>query len=187
MNSNGRNAVMTRVLALLLGAVTVCGCSVLEDPGTTGTTAPPTTTTSPPTTLGDVEVDAPLGTVDYPEVLCEPVDIPDTNFASGRPDLLGPSDALALAAANVVELRSLGVAVVLRIVGHTDSRPTTFPGGNQGLSEARARSVRDFLVGVGVDPAWIVEVAGVADREPIPGGDDVNRRVEVIPVCPPKR
>ena len=68
------------------------------------------------------------------------------------------------------------------IIGYTDARPTAFPGGNQRLSEARARSVRDALIGRGV--VGIADVEGRGDREPVDLGTTEaahrrNRRVEV--------
>ncbi len=67
------------------------------------------------------------------------------------------------------------------IVGHTDATgPDSY---NQGLSERRARSAQNFLVGEGVAPGRL-RSAGRGETEPIASNDDEagqsqNRRVEV--------
>lgn len=75
----------------------------------------------------------------------------------------------------------------VRVVGHTDSVPvqTSNPfRSNQGLSEARARTIADLLVAAGV-PAGLVTSEGKAATEPIADngtreGRARNRRVEII-------
>lgn len=75
----------------------------------------------------------------------------------------------------------------VRVVGHTDSVPvqTSNPfQSNQGLSEARARTIADLLVKAGV-PAGLVTSEGKAAVEPIADnatreGRARNRRVEII-------
>lgn len=71
------------------------------------------------------------------------------------------------------------------VTGHTDSQPIRSPRfpSNWHLSEERARTVRDLLVGRGVEPAR-VRAEGRADGEPVvandtPGNRELNRRVEV--------
>lgn len=73
------------------------------------------------------------------------------------------------------------------IVGHTDIRPTNFPGGNQGLSEARAQAVAAELIDRGIDPARISTI-GRGATEPARVGtteDDhqENRRALVTTLC----
>jgi outer membrane protein OmpA-like peptidoglycan-associated protein len=70
----------------------------------------------------------------------------------------------------------------LRIEGHTDS--TGSPDYNQGLSERRAASVRDFLAGQGIDWQRMMSVGYGLTR---PVGDNAtaqgrakNRRVEIV-------
>jgi outer membrane protein OmpA-like peptidoglycan-associated protein len=69
----------------------------------------------------------------------------------------------------------------LLIVGHTDSAGTS--GYNQTLSERRARSASDFLVGQGVS-AGRLRSSGRGETEPVStngteAGRQLNRRVEV--------
>ena len=72
-----------------------------------------------------------------------------------------------------------GIAVVAE--GHTDSTgPDTY---NQGLSERRAKSVRDYLVAGGIDASRI-ETAGYGESQPVADnstrdGRAQNRRVEL--------
>jgi outer membrane protein OmpA-like peptidoglycan-associated protein len=76
----------------------------------------------------------------------------------------------------------------VRVAGHTDARGSTQH--NQGLSERRARSVLDHLVGAGVDPDRLTaeghgETRPVAPNQRPDGSDDPdgrarNRRVEVV-------
>jgi outer membrane protein OmpA-like peptidoglycan-associated protein len=75
----------------------------------------------------------------------------------------------------------------ISIVGHTDTRLTNFPGGNQALSEARARAVADAIVSRGVDSKRLILV-GKAATEPVMGGSsaeahEANRRVVVTTMC----
>jgi len=66
------------------------------------------------------------------------------------------------------------------VVGHTDSRPRSAPGGNQELSEQRAQAVADVLAQREIE----TDVSGVADREPVSATDDQkNRRVVVTVTC----
>lgn len=69
----------------------------------------------------------------------------------------------------------------ITVVGHTDSIGTDAY--NQGLSERRAATVRDYLVSRGVNPA-IVSSRGEGERNPVASnataeGRAQNRRVEV--------
>jgi outer membrane protein OmpA-like peptidoglycan-associated protein len=84
------------------------------------------------------------------------------------------------------QLEAVGGAI--SIIGYTDTQATTFPGGNQALSEDRARSVRDALASRGVTD--IVDVEGRGAAEPIDLGTTQaaysrNRRVEVTVDCRP--
>lgn len=71
--------------------------------------------------------------------------------------------------------------VRVRIEGHTDSTgPEEY---NQGLSERRANSVRDFLVSRDVDPSRLATI-GFGESRPIASNDTregraLNRRVEL--------
>lgn len=73
----------------------------------------------------------------------------------------------------------------VRVAGYTDAKPadTTRQGGNQVLSEARARQVAQILVASGV-PQERISVAGQSDADPLADngskeGRARNRRVEV--------
>jgi OOP family OmpA-OmpF porin len=74
-----------------------------------------------------------------------------------------------------------GKVVDIDIIGHTDSTgPEDY---NQGLSERRAQSVADYLIGEGID-ANIIDVSGEGESNPIASNDSregraENRRVEV--------
>lgn len=75
----------------------------------------------------------------------------------------------------------------VRVIGHTDSVPVQRSNpfqSNQGLSEARAKTIADILVQAGV-PAALVTSEGKAHHEPIAGNDTKegrarNRRVEIV-------
>ena len=100
--------------------------------------------------------------------------------AGGRPDL----DALAAAILQLEQEIPPDINWVLRIDGHTDSRPISnarFPS-NWELSAARAISVAQYLVSKGVAPARLV-AAGFGEYAPLdPGNTDEafrrNRRIE---------
>jgi len=69
----------------------------------------------------------------------------------------------------------------IQVFGHTDDVGTVEH--NQGLSERRARSVHDYLVGSGLDET-IVTMKGFGKTKPlVPGTSDAararNRRVEI--------
>lgn len=70
----------------------------------------------------------------------------------------------------------------IRIGGHSDGTGTLAV--NQPLSQKRAESVRDALVGKGLESGRVAEVAGFANSKPLPGtnpsgNEPNNRRVEV--------
>jgi OOP family OmpA-OmpF porin len=79
-------------------------------------------------------------------------------------------------------IKAKGASVVdIDIVGHTDSIGTEEY--NQGLSERRANSVRDYIVSMGVDPS-IIDVMGKGESDPVADnstkeGRAQNRRVDV--------
>jgi chemotaxis protein MotB len=75
----------------------------------------------------------------------------------------------------------------VHVDGHTDRRHTSYPGGNQGLSEDRAAAVAQVLTELGV-PLDRLIVAGYADRRPLDEADTpeafaTNRRVEINMEC----
>lgn len=75
----------------------------------------------------------------------------------------------------------------LRVVGHTDSTPFVNDQqsryGNWELSSDRANATRRVLLDAGLDEKRIMEVTGVADRDPLLPQDPenaVNRRMAII-------
>lgn len=79
-------------------------------------------------------------------------------------------------------IKAKGARVVdIDIIGHTDS---TGPAGyNQALSERRAQSVADYIIGEGIDAA-IIDVSGEGENNPIASNDSAegraqNRRVDI--------
>jgi outer membrane protein OmpA-like peptidoglycan-associated protein len=107
----------------------------------------------------------------------------DTNSAALRPE------ATAAIARLVAELAT--TPGVVDVIGHTDSRPTAYPGGNLELSRSRARTVADALVHDPTGPlssARLGVVDGRGDAEPVDLGTSEaalarNRRVEVLVRC----
>ena len=86
--------------------------------------------------------------------------------------------------------QQVGNVGMIVIYGNSDERPTTYPGGNFGLSRDRARAIAYALIGRGVDPKRIVDIEGRGSSNPVdPGHNEnayrLNRRVEVGLVCPP--
>lgn len=75
----------------------------------------------------------------------------------------------------------------IRVIGHTDSVPVQRSNpfqSNQGLSEARAKTIADMLVAAGVPPGLITS-AGKAATEPVADnatreGRARNRRIEIV-------
>ncbi len=99
----------------------------------------------------------------------------DTDSARIRPESLPTLD-------EVVRLLSGEPSWSLTIEGHTDSTGT--PEHNQALSESRARSVRDYLIGKGVAASRLTAV-GYGQSKPVADnatelGRAQNRRVELI-------
>jgi len=100
------------------------------------------------------------------------------NFDTDKADLK-PADREVLARIAGVLLTSSGFRI--QVFGHTDDVGTVEH--NQGLSERRARSVHDYLIGAGLDEA-ILTTKGFGEAKPlIPGTSDAararNRRVEI--------
>lgn len=100
------------------------------------------------------------------------------NFDTDKADLKSADRELLARIAGVL-LTSSGFRI--QVFGHTDDVGTVDH--NQGLSERRALSVRDYLVGAGLDEA-IVTTKGFGEAKPLmPGTSDGararNRRVEI--------
>jgi outer membrane protein OmpA-like peptidoglycan-associated protein len=93
--------------------------------------------------------------------------------------VLKAEDRELLARVAGVLLTSSGFRI--QVFGHTDDVGTAEH--NQGLSERRARAVRDYLVGAGLSPS-IITTKGFGQNKPlVPGTSDAararNRRVEI--------
>ncbi len=100
------------------------------------------------------------------------------NFDTDKAELK-PADREVLARIAGVLLTSTGFRI--QVFGHTDDVGTVEH--NQGLSERRAQSVRDYLIGAGLEEA-IVTTKGFGKAKPLmPGTSDAararNRRVEI--------
>ncbi len=100
-------------------------------------------------------------------------------FRSGGSDLLaGASDRLSA----VADALNAQPTRTVTIEGFTDSRGT--PSGNEVLSQARAESVRTFLVNRGVEQSR-VRAVGIGQSRPVADnataeGRANNRRVEIV-------
>jgi OmpA-OmpF porin, OOP family len=101
------------------------------------------------------------------------------NFETGSARLTGAAEAQARVFGQSLLLPQL-LNMHFRIEGHTDSVGSRAM--NEALSQRRAQSVADFLVGMGVDRARL-DVRGYGPDRPIPGtsaSDGENRRVEAV-------
>lgn len=107
-------------------------------------------------------------------------------FRSAKADLNGVYAPLIQSVATVIK-DNIELIGSVHVVGHTDSIPVQTANpfrSNQGLSEARAKTIADLLVAAGV-PAGLVTSEGKAATEPIADnatrdGRARNRRVEII-------
>lgn len=106
------------------------------------------------------------------------VEVPaDFSFDVGRSDIRPPMRPVLDEFA-----RGLDPAMVVRVIGHTDS--TGSDAINYPLSVARAESVRHYITTKGVSPLRVV-TEGRGSREPVASNDNVagraqNRRVEIL-------
>jgi outer membrane protein OmpA-like peptidoglycan-associated protein len=105
------------------------------------------------------------------------VEVPaDFSFAVGRSEIRAPMRPVLDEFA-----RGLDPAMVVRVIGHTDS--TGSDAINYPLSVARADSVRNYIAGKGVNPLRVV-TEGRGSREPVASNESTagraqNRRVEI--------
>lgn len=126
---------------------------------------------TPPNTEVD-EVGCPIVVV--PEI----IELPGVNFRTNSDMLLdGANTVLNAAAQSLLDNPML----VVEVAGHTDSDGDYDY--NSSLSLARALAVRDYLIGVGVDPSRIT-ARGYGESEPVADnstaeGRAQNRRVEL--------
>ena len=110
----------------------------------------------------------------------------DSGAAVLRPEGRAELDQLAVALLDLEKKIPAGINWVLRVDGHTDTRPLTASSpfkSNWELSAARAISVVQYLIGKGVPPQRLV-AAGFGEFQPIDPGttEDAfnrNRRIEL--------
>jgi OOP family OmpA-OmpF porin len=106
------------------------------------------------------------------------IDLPGVNFETNSDRLLpGADGVLRDAAATLKKYPEL----VVQVAGHTDSAGAADY--NQGLSERRAATVRDYLINAGVNETNL-SARGYGEAEPIADNADAegrakNRRVEL--------
>lgn len=119
----------------------------------------------------------------------------DTLFKSGMSGIKNlTKDGKARLDELAGKIKALGAVQQIRIVGHADAMGK--PASNQKLSEARARSVKGYLVAKGIKPGVII-TSGAGDSQPIVQCDMTqpkdklieclahNRRVEIEIVAKP--
>jgi chemotaxis protein MotB len=117
----------------------------------------------------------------------EPVSISDGVALRVEGSVLFDSGSADLSANGKSTLKQLvetvrGHGGAVRISGHTDSDPIKHSSwkDNTRLSVGRALSVRDFLIGNGVEPDTL-SVAGYGEFQPVDPADKArNRRVEIV-------
>ncbi|MFQ5549135.1 MAG: OmpA family protein [Woeseia sp.] len=125
-----------------------------------------------PKTTADVRVD-----VNGCEIR-DVIDLPGVNFASNSDRLLPGAEHVL---ANAVATLRMHPELVVEVAGHTDSNGNAAY--NQGLSERRANTVRDYMINAGANPANL-SARGYGEAEPIADnvsaqGRAANRRVEL--------
>ncbi len=131
---------------------------VVQAPTTTEPTAPPAPPPAPP--------------------VAERIVLRGVNFDFDKSEIRPDAAVILDEAARILAERA---GAPLQVMGHTDSTgPEAY---NQGLSERRANSVRDYLVGAGID-AGRISTAGAGELQPIATNDTregraLNRRVEL--------
>lgn len=109
----------------------------------------------------------------------------DALFKSGRSGIRDLSkDGKARLDDVATKIKALGEVEQIRIVGHADV--TGNAAANQKLSEARAKSVKSYLVAKGVKPGVII-TSGMGDTQPIVQCDLKAPREEKIQCLAPNR
>jgi outer membrane protein OmpA-like peptidoglycan-associated protein len=114
-----------------------------------------------------------------PEVGTTLMSLHGVNFDTDSAKLKAESTAILDQAADVLNQQA---TVSVRIEGHTDSRGSDAY--NQVLSDKRAKSVMDYLVGKGVAAARLTS-AGFGESKPVVANDSAanmarNRRVDLV-------
>lgn len=103
----------------------------------------------------------------------------NVSFAVGRADINAESARLLDAAAGVATLCS---RFDIEVAGHTDTTGQAYL--NQGISEQRARAVRQYLINRGVQPS-VLTARGYGETFPLiegetPEANAANRRTEFV-------
>ena len=106
-------------------------------------------------------------------------------FRSAKADINDVYGPLVTALADCIK-ENVEVIGKVTVIGHTDSVPVQASNpfaSNQGLSEARAKTIADLLTAAGV-PAELIAAEGRADSEPVgdngtKAGRAENRRIEI--------
>ena len=114
-----------------------------------------------------------------PEVGTTLMSLQGVNFDTDSAKLKAESTTILDQAAEVLNQQA---AVSVRIEGHTDSRGSDAY--NQVLSEKRAKSVMEYLVGKGISAARLTS-AGFGESKPVVANDSAanmakNRRVDLV-------
>lgn len=114
-----------------------------------------------------------------PEVGATLMSLQGVNFDTDSAKLKAESTTILDQA---VEVLNQQAAVSVRVEGHTDSRGSDAY--NQTLSEKRAKSVMDYLVGKGINAARLTS-AGFGESKPVAANDSAanmakNRRVDLV-------
>ncbi|MDW8324121.1 MAG: OmpA family protein, partial [Burkholderiales bacterium] len=82
------------------------------------------------------------------------------------------------------KIKALGEVEQIKIVGHADA--TGRPEANLKLSEARARSVKSYLVAKGVKPSVVI-TSGKGDSEPVVQCDMKQPKDKLVECLAPNR
>lgn len=134
-----------------------------------------------PLNVASRQVIKPVVPVEQEKVVLTDKVIPDVQFETNSA-IIKPVSYPVLDNA-IKTLKDWGDSGV-EVAGHTDKRNTSSAEYNQKLSEARAKSVSEYLIAHGIDASRLT-VKGygfdvpVAENDPVLG-NDLNRRVELI-------
>jgi chemotaxis protein MotB len=109
----------------------------------------------------------------------------DVGSAALRPEALPELDKLAGALRDLEKSIPADISWIIRIDGHTDTRPISTPQfpSNWELSSARATSVVQYMISKGISPQHLV-AAGFGEFQPLDAGTSEeafrrNRRIEL--------
>jgi len=104
----------------------------------------------------------------------------DALFVSGKSGIKDLSkDGKARLDEVIAKIKAMGSVEQIKVIGHAD--PTGNAKANRSLSEARAKSVKSYLVAKGVKPALII-TSGMGDTQPVTQCDKTLAK-EVLKEC----